>query len=215
MLNKCFKGENMIKIETFCDHFNNANTYLITNDNDAIIIDPANNTKTLKKYIDDKKVVAILLTHGHYDHFKSLRELIKIYDVKIYLHKEAYKKLNDINLSFANAFGCNNLEEIKSDKCEFVNDGQTLKINEFEIKIKYLPGHTNCSVAYIIENNMFVGDVVFRNSIGRTDLPTGKSIAMMESINYFKRLKTNYNIYPGHDEETCVNELFKINPYFR
>ena len=79
MLNKCFKGENMIKIETFCDHFNNANTYLITNDNDAIIIDPANNIKTLKKYIDDKKVVAILLTHGHYDHFKSLRQLIKIY----------------------------------------------------------------------------------------------------------------------------------------
>lgn len=205
----------MIKIETFCDHFNNANTYLITNDRYAIIIDPANNIKTLERFIGEKQVLGIFLTHGHYDHFKSLRELLKKYDVSIYLHKEAYKKINDINNSFAYAFGCNELSFIGEEKCIFVNDSNLIKLDEFEIKVKYLPGHTNCSVAYIIENNMFVGDVVFKNSIGRTDLPTGKSIAMMESINYFKRLKTNFNIYPGHDEETCVNELFKINPYFR
>jgi len=205
----------MIKIETFCDHFNNANTYLITNDRYAIIIDPANNIKTLERFIGEKQVLGIFLTHGHYDHFKSLRELLKKYDVSIYLHKEAYKKINDINNSFAYAFGCNELSFIGEEKCIFVNDSNLIKLDKFEIKVKYLPGHTNCSVAYIIENNMFVGDVVFKNSIGRTDLPTGKSIAMMESINYFKRLKTNFNIYPGHDEETCVNELFKINPYFR
>lgn len=205
----------MIKIETFCDHFNNANTYLITNDRYAIIIDPANNIKTLEKFIGEKQVLGIFLTHGHYDHFRSLRELLKKYDVSIYLHKEAYKKINDINNSFAYAFGCNELSFIGEEKCIFVNDSNLIKLDEFEIKVKYLPGHTNCSVAYIIENNMFVGDVVFKNSIGRTDLPTGKSIAMMESINYFKKLKTNFNIYPGHDEETCVNELFKINPYFR
>jgi len=205
----------MIKIETFCDHFNNANTYLITNDRYAIIIDPANNIKTLERFIGEKQVLGIFLTHGHYDHFKSLRELLKKYDVSIYLHKEAYKKINDINNSFAYAFGCNELSFIGEEKCIFVNDSNLIKLDKFEIKVKYLPGHTNCSVAYIIENNMFVGDVVFKNSIGRTDLPTGKSIAMMESINYFKILKTNFNIYPGHDEETCVNELFKINPYFR
>lgn len=205
----------MIKIETFCDHFNNANTYLITNDRYAIIIDPANNIKTLERFIGEKQVLGIFLTHGHYDHFRSLRELLKKYDVSIYLHKEAYKKINDINNSFAYAFGCNELSFIGEEKCIFVNDSNLIKLDKFEIKVKYLPGHTNCSVAYIIENNMFVGDVVFKNSIGRTDLPTGKSIAMMESINYFKRLKTNFNIYPGHDEETCVNELFKINPYFR
>lgn len=205
----------MIKIETFCDHFNNANTYLITNDRYAIIIDPANNIKTLERFIGEKQVLGIFLTHGHYDHFRSLRELLKKYDVSIYLHKEAYKKINDINNSFAYAFGCNELSFIGEEKCIFVNDSNLIKLDKFEIKVKYLPGHTNCSVAYIIENNMFVGDVVFKNSIGRTDLPTGKSIAMMESINYFKRLKTNFNIYPGHDEETCVNELFKINPYFK
>ena len=204
-----------VEIEVFCDHYNNANTYLITNEKNAIIIDPANNIKTLEKFIDDKKVLAILLTHGHYDHFRSLRELLKKYDVKIYLHKEAYKKINEVNASFASAFGCNSLTAIEEKQCVFVNESSLIKLDEFEIKVKYLPGHTNCSVAYIIGNNMFVGDVVFRNSIGRTDLPTGKSISMMESINYFKRLKTNYMIYPGHDEETCVDELFKINPYFR
>ena len=102
----------------------------------AIIIDPANNIKTLEKFIDDKKVLAILLTHGHYDHFKSLRELLKKYDTKIYLHKEAYKKINDVNASFANAFGCNSLTTIEEKQCVFVNESNLIKLDEFEIKVK-------------------------------------------------------------------------------
>ena len=68
------------KIETFCDQGINANTYLVSNDNFCIIIDPANNIKTLNKFIDNKKVLGIFITHGHYDHFKQIEELLKKFD---------------------------------------------------------------------------------------------------------------------------------------
>lgn len=204
-----------MRIEVFCDHFNNANTYLITNDEFAIVIDPANNLKVLERYLGNLKLVAVLLTHGHYDHFKELRRLLKKYDVLCYMHKEAYKKLNDVDSSFAYAFGCSELSKIEEEKCVMVSDNQTLNIGGFNIKTHYLPGHTNCCMAYEIENNIFVGDVVFANSIGRTDLTTGNGVVMMNSLKFFKRLKSNYNIYPGHDEDTTVERLFKENMYLK
>ena len=61
-----------IKIDNFCDNQLNANTYLISFADSCLIVDPANDLKILKRYIGDKKILGILLTHGHYDHFKSL-----------------------------------------------------------------------------------------------------------------------------------------------
>ena len=78
----------MLSVETFCDSSINANTYLITNNNHVLIIDPANNFKTLQRFIGDKIVDGVILTHGHYDHFKTLKEVLDNYDTKCYLHKE-------------------------------------------------------------------------------------------------------------------------------
>ena len=76
-------------------------------------------------------------------------------------------------------------------------------------------GHTNCSVSYIIEDKIFSGDFLFKGSVGRTDLPTGNSIAMKESLNKLKLIKEDYVVYPGHDEETTLQDEIKYNPYIR
>ena len=68
----------MLSVETFCDSSINANTYLITNNNHVLIIDPANNFKTLQRFIGDKIVDGVILTHGHYDHLKTLKEVMKL-----------------------------------------------------------------------------------------------------------------------------------------
>jgi len=205
----------MLSVETFCDSSINANTYLITNNNHVLIIDSANNFKTLQRFIGDKIVDGVILTHGHYDHFKTLKEVLDNYDTKCYLHKEAIKKLSDVNASFAIAFGVNKLPDYDMSKLVAINENTNLTIGSFTLKIWFTPGHTNCSIIVFVENLMFSGDTLFKNSIGRTDLLTGSAMAMNNSLERIKKIKTNYIVYPGHDEQTTLFEELKYNRYLR
>lgn len=205
----------MLSVETFCDSSINANTYLITNNNHVLIIDPANNFKTLQRFIGDKIVDGVILTHGHYDHFKTLKEVLDNYDTKCYLHKEAIKKLSDVNTSFAIAFGVNKLPDYDMSKLVAINENTNLTIGSFTLKIWFTPGHTNCSIIVFVENLMFSGDTLFKNSIGRTDLLTGSAMAMNNSLDRIKKIKTNYIVYHGHDEQTTLFEELKYNRYLR
>ena len=129
----------MLSVETFCDSSINANTYLITNNNHVLIIDPANNFKTLQRFIGDKIVDGVILTHGHYDHFKTLKEVLDNYDTKCYLHKEAIKKLSDVNASFAIAFGVNKLPDYDMSRLVAINENTNLTIGSFTLKIWFTP----------------------------------------------------------------------------
>lgn len=203
----------MIKVESFCDSSNNANTYLIESDNHLLIIDPANNIKTLSGFIGNRKVDAILLTHGHYDHFCKLEDIMKLYPVKCYLHPKAIDKLFDLSLSCAKLFGVNQLPKIDIDNLVKINDNEQIKLGKFNVKALYTPGHTNCSVVYIIDDLIFTGDTLFKQSIGRTDLPTGSIISLNNSLKRIKKLNKEYIIYPGHDEKTTLSSELNNNYY--
>lgn len=202
-----------MNIEVLCEHPNNANTYIISNDSSAIVIDPANDVRSIKTLLKGKELIAILLTHGHYDHFKTISKLIKEYQVPCFMHKNAYIKLENVDLSCARFFGCNtptNIENVK-----FVSEGQQLSIKEFNVKCLYKPGHTDCSLVYIIENNMFTGDFLFQNGIGRCDLPTGNNVIMMRSLKEIKNFckDVDYNVYPGHGDSSTLLTEIKTNYY--
>lgn len=86
-------------------------------------------------------------------------------------------------------------------------------IGEFKIKVIFNPGHTEDSVSYLFDNNLFCGDFIFKDSIGRWDLPTGNYNELIASIDKIKK----YNdliIYPGHGESTLLEEEKKNNYYF-
>ena len=205
----------MISVEIFCDSKENCNTYLVTKDDYAILIDPANNVKHLNKYLEGKSLVAVLLTHGHYDHFKTLEEILKIYDVPCYLQKRAKDKIFDLNASYAKVFGCNKVPSVDQTKFVFVNDNDSIEIANFTIKVLYTPGHTDDSVYYIIDNFFFSGDTLFKNSVGRTDLITGNTFKLGQSLVKIKNLKQDYIIYPGHDGTTSLSSEKKNNPYLK
>ncbi len=78
------------QIETFCDNLQNANTYLVYTCDSCVIVDPANNLKVLQKYIENRKIEGVLLTHGHYDHFKMLKDLSKEKLVIVVTHDEEF-----------------------------------------------------------------------------------------------------------------------------
>jgi len=200
-------------VETFCDRDENSNTYLISDEASCIIIDPSNNVKILKKYIEGKKLLGVFLTHGHYDHFKVLEDVIRIYNVPVYVHKKALEKLNDPNLSYAKAFGYDKKTIVPLSLIRFVNSGEKIILDKFSIYCMYTPGHTNCMMSYIIDDMMFTGDFIFKNGIGRTDLYSGSMISMMNSINDVKKLKVNYHLFPGHGESSFLFDEIKNNPY--
>ena len=89
-------------------------------------------------------------------------------------------------------------------------------IDKFNFKIIKTPGHTSDSVTFYFlnDNIMFVGDFVFKGTIGRTDLPTGNNIEMEESINKIKQYNKNIIIYPGHGESTTIEDEIKYNYFF-
>lgn len=205
----------MAFVETFCDSPSNANTYLITNEAYAIVIDPANSIKTLMKFIGDKKLCGILLTHGHYDHFKSLEELMNTYQVDCYLHPSAIVKLKDLSMSCAKFFNVNKMPNLDESRFIKLSDNQELILGNMKIKVLFTPGHTNCSITYLIGDLLFTGDTLFHLSIGRTDLPTGSMMALDNSLKRIKSLKNDYQIYPGHDDATSLLVEIKKNPYLK
>lgn len=201
------------KIEVFCDNDLNANTYLIYNETSCFIIDPANSVNTLSKYIADKTVLGIFLTHGHYDHFRSLKELLEKYQTKVYMHKNAFSKLSNTKTSYSLMFGCYAPTNISSDSVVFVKDNDKIVLDDFTIKCWYTPGHTDCMMSYILDENLFSGDFVFKGSIGRCDLETSDKSKMFNSVTQLKNRKTNFTIYPGHDDQTTLDDEKHNNIY--
>lgn len=158
------------------------NCYLLKKDNKILIIDPADEANEIIKEIDKNQLVGILITHNHFDHVGALNDLKSYYDVDIY-NKD-------------------NLQEKEYD------------INGFIFKVIYNPGHTDDSISFYFEEDgiMFVGDFIFKDSIGRTDLG-GNMDDMLKSIRKIKNY-SNITLYPGHGTKTTIDYEKNNNYYF-
>ena len=159
------------------------NCYLLIKNNTCLVVDPGDNYNKIKEQIGDNKVLGVLITHSHVDHIGALRNFLTKRSIKI------FKK--------------SNLEE------------KEYKIGDFTFKCIYTPGHSKDSVTFYFkeDNCMFIGDFIFKDSIGRTDLPGGDAKEMQESIEKIKTYDGSIKIYPGHNEESSLGEEFANNPY--
>ena len=151
------------------------------------------------------------MTHAHLDHIGITNELQKEYQLPVYLHQldlSLSDKLNEYCRYF-------NITEKNSPKItNIINYDKKLKISNFNITTIHTPGHTEGGLCYLIDDNIFVGDTIFKNSIGRTDLPGGNYNQLINSIkNKIFRLNGNINIYSGHGEKTYI-EYEKSNNIF-
>ena len=161
------------------------NCYVLIKNNTCIIIDPGADYNKIKEVIKDNKVLGVLITHSHFDHIGALRNFLTKRSVKI--------------------FKRSNLEE------------KEYTLGDFSFECIYTPGHSKDSVTfYFKENNsMFIGDFIFKDSIGRTDLPGGDSKEMEQSIEKIKKYDPTIIIYTGHDEESTLGDEFKNNPFLK
>ena len=154
----------------------------------------------------------ILLTHGHHDHILGLAELQEHFGGKIVIHEADAAFLTDDGLSLRSpAFA--GLPRAKAADLT-VRDGDALPFAGGAIRVLHTPGHTRGSVCYLLENNLFAGDTLFQSSVGRTDLPTGDTRQLLQSVRRLAALEGDYAVLPGHGPQTTLARERLYNPYF-
>lgn len=191
------------------------NCFLLTDEatNEMAVVDPGDKSEALIKEINntDGELKYIILTHGHYDHIGYARQLAHMFSAKIICGRNTNKFLNDNYLNHS-AYHPDipDIEPFSGDI--LLSDGDTFNLGETQFKYIYTPGHTIDSGCYMFDDNIIAGDTLFRDSYGRTDLPTGDDAQMIESIRRLKNLDGDYNVFPGHGYMTTLERERKYNP---
>lgn len=196
----------------------NNNSFIYIQDKKAIIIDPSFNSNAIINFLTKHKAkpLAILITHGHYDHTGESHAIKdKFKDCHVYLQNEDLKiKKNSSTIDY----------EFFDDTYRFAEEGITgfnkkLPVIDPKIKVSVFssPGHTPGSVCYVIDNYVFTGDLIFADTIGRSDFRYSDSVLMQDSL---KRFVTEFKdqgfwLFPGHDKWCEVDKLKQLNSFVK
>ncbi|MBE5896623.1 MAG: MBL fold metallo-hydrolase [Lachnospiraceae bacterium] len=193
------------------------NCYIVYNRQtlEAFVVDPGANASGLVAKLQEKnlKPVAILLTHGHFDHAGAAEELADKYDIPIYAHEAEAETLNNpsINLS-GNMMG----QPARYEVDNFLRDEETIKLAGFDIRVLFTPGHTPGGCCYYLpyEDLLFSGDTLFCGSVGRTDFPGGSMSQLVGAVrDKLMVLPDNTVVLTGHDSDTTIERERLYNPY--
>lgn len=191
-----------MKITQIVSDILDSNTFVCQTDSGYFIVDCGASLEKIKPFIDGK-VFAIFLTHGHYDHAKHALEYAQTFGCKIYANKNVVEILPDPAKNYGDNF------EIK-DFSDFVlldGDGQ-LSIEGQKIDYFHCPGHSRCCCSYLMGSHLFVGDVLFFQGIGRTDLYGGSKLEMLSSLKKLENI--HFEIaHSGHDRDSTRLEQNK------
>lgn len=180
------------------------NCYIIHHDQQALIIDPGDDFAIINSFLVQEKLtpLAILLTHGHFDHILAAKQLQNAFKIKIYCHF-LDKKLAD-NVSNHYQFFMHQNRNCLSPALNVDLNKQTeLKIADFSCQVIHTPGHTAGSVCFYFANkaSLFTGDTLFANGyLGRTDFEESLPVEMAKSVKKLLTLPNNVLVYPGHGE---------------
>ena len=212
----------MITIEKFVFNPFQENTYLLFDETgECVIIDPgcydASEQDQLVEFIETKnlKPVKLVYTHCHVDHILGNNFIAETYKLKPEIHKAGLPFL-ERGHEQGKVYGFIIPKSILPEK--YIEHGDALKFGHSELKVVYTPGHADGSICFINDNQKFVitGDVLFRDSIGRTDFPTGDFDVLMKSIHdHLFILADDFTVYCGHGPETSIGYEKVNNPFIR
>lgn len=192
------------------------NCYLLINSEtkETVIFDPADDGKRIVSYLEreELKPVAILLTHGHFDHIMGAPEVAEHFGIPVYAHLLEQDVLKSTQLNACAMIG----KQFFMEADHLVSDGDILNLAGTQIKVIHTPGHTQGGVCYFIDEIgvLVCGDTLFESSVGRTDLPTGSMGTLVRSIREkLFVLDDEVIALPGHGGQTTIGWEKKHNPY--
>ena len=189
--------------------------FLINEDTkEVIIVDPADRAQRIIDWIDSEglKPVAILLTHGHFDHILAVEDVKKKYGISVYASKDEVDVLAKPQLNVSTMMGM----RLSMQADILFNDNDVLELAGIKLKVIATPGHTIGSVCFYIEEEKMLlsGDTLFCASVGRTDFPTGSSRQLVESIKTrLFVLPDDTAVFPGHNDMTSIGYEKIHNPF--
>lgn len=160
------------------------NCYILKKNDKALVIDPGDEYPKIKEAIGDAKVIGVLVTHAHFDHVGALRNFLTNKRMKVFKHSTVQE--------------------------------QEYTIDDFKFEVINTPGHSKDSITFYFkeEGCMFVGDFVFKDTVGRWDLPGGDKEVMYDSIEKIRVYSDNITLYPGHGDKTTLGYEKENNKYF-
>ncbi len=187
---------------------------LNTQTKEMILVDPGDSPEVIGRMVEELegKPVAIFLTHGHYDHILALEAVKEKYQIPVYANKEEEELLGDVSLNLTGQ-----VRRPMTVRPEtLVSDLEKFTVAGFSVQAIHTPGHTKGSVCYYFpeESLLVSGDTLFHGSVGRTDLPTGSTAQMMESLKrLLETLPEETDVLPGHEAATTIGYEKRYNPF--
>lgn len=210
----------MLQLQSFVFNPLQENTYVLFDETkECVIIDPGcyerEEQYDLADFIETNqlKVVKLLNTHGHVDHVLGNAFVKETYKTKLYIHEQDAATLKAVKV-YAPHYGFFQYQEAEPDI--YLKEGEPVTFGNQSLDILFVPGHAPGHIAFYhaASKTLIGGDVLFYNSIGRTDLPGGNYDTLINSIQQkFFTLPDEVTVYPGHGPETTIGYEKKTNPF--
>ena len=193
-----------------------ANCYIFGDDatRDVFVIDPGDEAERILAELRrlDARPLAIVNTHGHFDHVQAVEEVRRAAHIPFWIH-EGERLVLESGPSRAKAlFGIDLPPSPEPDR--WIADGEVLSVGSLRLTVRHTPGHSPGGVCLVGDGLVFTGDTLFAGSVGRTDLPGANQDALFASIaRVLLPLPDDTVCYPGHGPETTIGEEKRTNPF--
>jgi len=189
------------------------NCFIVGDDADGplVVIDPAGDDTVLLAGVGERRVGAIVLTHGHFDHLGAARALLAATGAPLFVHMADASAITSAVGSGGAAFG---FDYTSPPADRELTDGDSVQIGGLRLGVIHTPGHTPGSMCLLGEGHLFAGDTLFAGSVGRTDFPGGDPREMQRSIARLAALPDETRVHCGHGPDTTIGRERRINPFF-
>jgi hydroxyacylglutathione hydrolase len=193
------------------------NVYIIhkEDNNECLLIDPSDELHRIYDYIEQNNLnpIAIVNTHAHIDHIRFTKNIQDKYDLPFYLAREELPLLENLVRQGA-MYGIETAQPPRV--THTLEECDLLSVGSFSFKVLHAPGHSPGSMCFLFEKDVIAGDVLFYDSIGRTDLYMGDYDQLIQSIKTkLLILPDHIHVYPGHGPQTTIGRERQFNPFLQ
>lgn len=183
--------------------------------NEVAIVDPGEEGERIISVLNanNYKVKFIALTHGHFDHIGAVKTLKEKTGAQVLIHSLDKEMLTDPHKNLSALFGTEEqyISQVPADKT--LSDNDEIMLGSKPFKVIHTPGHTMGGVCFLYKEKLFSGDTLFRETVGRTDLPGASHSHILESVNKLMLLDDDVEVFPGHGDITNIGNERQYNPF--